>query len=108
VSLDVLSDWDKRNGKIKHPAIVAGEDYWVYGQVTVNDKFNLTYRIFDETYSYEMHSGYAPKTIIRNIATFIGSPPGTYVSPIGYTPFKIHYEGPTNLVGSPFNGYKHK
>lgn len=77
-------------------AHVTGEDYWVHGQGLVRMRPNGTFGLYDQRYHYEIHNSFRPIEVIRNIATFIGSPPGGWPN----TPFWIHYSGNVGITNS--------
>jgi hypothetical protein len=72
---------------------VTGDDYAVHGQVTLRQRPDNTYGIYDQKYDYEMHMDFSLRGIGRNIGTLLGSPPGGYPN----TPYDIRYKGNTNV-----------
>ena len=83
-----------KNGGMKSPAVVLGEQYDIHGQTTVRYRPDGTYGLYAGKYDFEMHKVGSLRDILRNVETLIGGPGGGWSN----TPYSIYYEGNVNII----------
>ena len=85
---------DPKSGSTRAGAVVMGiPEYLVHGQVTLRDRKDGTFGIYDQPYDFEYHKVNSVLDIFRNMETFVGR----QVSSEG-TPFWIRYDGDANVI----------
>ncbi|MEJ2446298.1 MAG: RHS repeat-associated core domain-containing protein, partial [Exilibacterium sp.] len=85
---------DPNTGEVRAGGMVMGiPEYLVHGQVTIRDRGDGTYGIYQQQYNFEQRSVNNAYDVIRNIETFFGG----IISSDG-TPFWIQYDGNANVI----------
>lgn len=85
---------DPISGDARAGGMVMGiPEYLVHGQVTIRDRGDGTYGIYQQQYNFEQRPVNNAYDVIRNIETFVGG----VVSSEG-TPFWIQYDGNANVI----------
>ena len=85
---------DPKTGEVRAGGMVMGiPEYLVHGQITIRDRGNGTYGIYQQRYDFEQRPVNNVYDVIRNIETFVGGA----ISSEG-TPFRIQYDGNANVI----------
>lgn len=85
---------DPKTGEVRAGGMIMGiPEYLVHGQVTIRDRGDGTYGIYQQQYDFEQRPVNNVYDVIRNIETFVGG----VVSSEG-TPFWIQYDGNANVI----------
>ena len=85
---------DPKTVEVRAGGMVMGiPEYLVHGQVTIRDRGDGTYGIYQQQYNFEQRPVNNVYDVIRNVETFVGG----VVSSEG-TPFWIQYDGNANVI----------
>lgn len=90
------SDWfvHKETGHIRASGRVTGiHNYLVHGQVTIRDRGDSTFGIYQGNYDFEQRPVNSVSDLMRNVETYIGG----IVASDG-TPYVIQYDGNANVI----------